>query len=287
MATVTDEIKKLLKQKDQQVVTGQQALGGILADLRKQTINELMLAQDGSYAAYQLKQNLTTLEQSLADFQSKAEREIDGQLSLAWEMGSDLLNDVGNAGDVRVGIQLIPDKTLDLIKEFTFNRVKDLSNSAWLKIRSELVLGVLGQKTPQQVTEAIVGSLDSPGFFKNLQYRAEMIVKTEMGRAYSTATIEAMRQAAATVPELRKEWWHAGHPKKPRINHMRLHGQRKPVNEPFLLGSVIIDYPRDPKAPLSEVMNCGCEVVPWHPDWDKESQKLDFYKRVQLDEATA
>ncbi len=104
-----------------------------------------------------------------------------------------------------------------------------------------------------------------------------VIAKTEMGRAYSTATHEGMKQAARSVPELKKQWWHAGHPARPRMNHLALHGQVRPVNEPFVIGSLSIDYPRASTAPVSEVIRCGCDHVPWHEQWGREFYSLPIY----------
>ncbi|MCF6265238.1 MAG: phage head morphogenesis protein [Desulfuromusa sp.] len=285
MATVTAKIKQLLAQKDQQILTGTAAVRSVLAQLRKQVLDELQMTVGDSYTVYHLKQNKAMLERALAEFKTTAEREVTNQLNLVWQSGGELLVDAAYAGEVYLGMQILPQTTLETLADFAFSRIDSLSNAAWNKVRAELTLGVLGQKTPHQVTQAIAGSLDGPGVFKSLELRAETIVKTEMGRTYSTATMEGIKQAAKSVPELQKEWWHAGHPKKPRINHLRLHGQRQPVDKPFLLGGLIIDYPRSPGAPIQEVIGCGCEVVPWHPDWDKESQKLDFFKRQEISDS--
>ncbi len=271
MPSVNAEIKRLLRSKDQKILDGQSAIGLILANLRKQVLAEMGMVTGGSYAAYQLQQNRTMLERALHEFEAAATREIGSQLELAWNAGGDLLSAAVAAGPLQIGQTYLPQAQLQVLKEASFYRIKSLSNAAWDKINGELVMGMLGQKTPQQVTQAIAGSLDSPGVFKSLAARAETITKLEMGRAYSTATHLSIEQAAASVPGLRKEWWHAGNPKIPRHNHVRLHGQRKPVDQPFVVGSVIINYPRDPKAPLSEVIGCGCDLVPWHPDWNKQS----------------
>ncbi len=271
MPTVNAEIKRLLRHKDQKILDGQTAIGLILANLRKQVLAELNTVSGEGYAVYQLQQNRAMLERAMLEFEVLASREIGNQLGIAWNAGGDLLSQAAAVGELRIGMTYLPQAQLQVLKDASFYRIKSLSNAAWDKINGELVMGMLGQKTPQQVTQAIAGSLDSPGVFKSIELRAETITKLEMGRAYSAATHLSIKQAAASVPGLQKEWWHAGHPKRPRINHVRLHGQRKPVDQPFIVGSVIIDHPRDPKAPLSEVIGCGCDLVPWHPDWDKQS----------------
>jgi hypothetical protein len=135
-------------------------------------------------------------------------------------------------------------------------------------MNGELSLGVLGQKTPFEVAKAIAGTLKDPGIFRNVLTRAATITEVEMGRVFSTATVESLKKAATIVPGMQKEWLHAGHPRMPRLSHLRLHGQHKNMDEPFITGSLVIDYPRDTKAPLEEVMHCGCEVVPWMEKWE-------------------
>ncbi|MBE0596844.1 MAG: hypothetical protein IH614_06230 [Desulfuromonadales bacterium] len=113
--------------------------------------------------------------------------------------------------------------------------------------------------------------------FKSLEERAETITKLEMGRTFSQAQQAGMKAAAETVPQLQKQWWHAGHPKRPRLNHLAMHGQTQPVDKPFLLGSLSMMFPRDPKAPISETINCGCEHVPWMEAWGKDKKALPIY----------
>jgi hypothetical protein len=188
-------------------------------------------------------------------------------LDAAWEDGGDLVPEALRAGGLSVAFGHVPGPLLESLKEFSFHRIKGLTGDAFTKIRGELSLGILGQKTPQQVATSIAGGLESPGVFNSLEERAEVITQVEMGRAYSQASQISMDQAAASVPELKKQWWHAGHPKRPRQNHLALHGQVQPVDRPFVIGSLEIDFPRSPKAPASEVIRCGCDHVPWHPTW--------------------
>lgn len=274
MATVTAELKRLLREKDARIISGNLAVKGLLSEVRRQILEELQAVKGNSYTAHHLKQNLVSIERNLTIFEKAARREIGAQLELVWNGGGELLAEATAGSGLYFGYAYIGEQQLQVLKDSSFYRISSLRNAAWEKVRGELTLGILGQKTPQQVASAIAGSLDSPGAFKSLQARAEMITKTELGRAYSMATEQSIRQAAGSDPQLRKEWWHAGHPSKPRINHLRLHGQRQPVDKPFLLGSLILDYPRDPKAPIKETANCGCDLVPWHPAWGKESLPL-------------
>jgi len=282
MAQVTAEIQRLLKAKDQGILDGQSAVRGLLAEVQKQILEELLAVSSESYAAYHLRQNLASIERHLQSFESAAGRELGGLVGAAWEAGEDLVLGAGRVSGLYTGFGHVSTDLLQTLQEYSVHKIRGLSAAAFDKIRAELSLGILGQKTPHQVTQAIAGTLRSPGVFKSIAERAEVITQVEMGRAASQATQLSMDQAAASVPDLQKQWWHAGHPKRPRRNHLALHGQIQPVDRPFMIGSLIIRFPRDPKAPASEVIRCGCEHVPWHESWGRDGALPIFNERGEV-----
>ena len=274
MASVTAEIIRLLKQKEQRILDGQSAITGLLDEVRRQILEELQAVTGESYAAYHLRQNLSSIEKHLQGFESAAIRELGEQIDGAWNAGEDLVLGAGRSGGLFTSFGHVSTAVLETLQEYSAHKIRGLSSDAFAKIRGELTLGILGQKTPHQVTTAIAGSLDSPGVFKSIEERARTITQVEMGRAYSQATQNSMATAQQSVPGLKKQWWHAGHPKQPRRSHLALHGQVQPVDKPFVIGSLVMRFPRDPKAPASEVIRCGCEHVPWHESWGKRDGKI-------------
>lgn len=294
MATVTKAILDLLggeiKNKEYQLLQpGAESVRRLLAEVQRQIRDELLSVSGESYTAYHLKQNLASIERYLQGFEAAAGRELAAAIEASWTAGGDLpFKAVREAGLIFTGLGHIPSSVLRSLQEFASHKISGLAADAFNRVRGELTLGILGQKTPWQVTQAIIGEIkDTPiperagrPIFKSIEERAEVITRTEMGRAFSMATHEGLKQAAASVPGLEKQWWHAGHPKQPRQNHLALHGQHVPVDKKFLIGSLAIDYPRAPTAPVSEVIRCGCEVMPWHPNWGKpngEEIKLPIF----------
>ena len=281
MATVTAEIQRLLKAKDQKLIDGVSAIKGLLSEVQKQILAELAAVSGESYAAYHLKANLASIERYLQGFESSAQTELSKLIDDSWQIGGDLPFAAARAGGLLTySFGHIPGTILETLKDLSVHKISGLSGSAFDKIRAELSLGILGQKTPHQVTQAIAGTLQSPGVFRSIAERAEIITGVEMGRAYSQATELGMEQAKSSVPDLEKQWWHAGHPKQPRQNHLKLHGQVQPVGQKFLLGSLAMMFPRDPKAPASEVIRCGCVHVPYMKVWaerDPGFPKLPIY----------
>jgi hypothetical protein len=285
MSSVTTTIKNLLKAKDAKVLSGRQAVGGLMAEVRRQIVADLSGLRGESYTAQMLRANLSSVERYLSAFDAAAGREMNQLLDAAWEAGADLVPAAMRQGGLFVAFGHIPGPLLASLKEYSTHKIKGLSGDAFNKVRGELSLGILGQKTPHQVIQAIAGDLagaGAPGTFGQLEKRAETITKLEMGRAYSSATHEGLQQAGKSVPEMMKEWWHAGHPKVPRVSHVGLHGQRRPMDQNFEWGSLSIEYPRAPSAAVGEVIHCGCEMVPWHPAWAKETAKMAAGQREAI-----
>lgn len=275
MASVSAEIRRLLRSKDARIADGEQALRGLLVDVKRQIIAELQTV-DSAYAGLKLRQQLASIERYLEGFRSFGTAKMDELLDAAWSAGADLTPAAMRVGGLHVGFFHLPGPVLETMKDYAYHKISGLAEDAFTKIRGELSLGILGQKTPHEVVQGIAGSLGSPGVFASLEARADVIAGVEMGRAYSTATQASMQQARTAAPGLKKQWWHAGHPKRPRQNHLALHGQVRPVDEYFVIGSLAMMHPRDSRAPASEVIRCGCDHVPWHESWDIDD-KLPIY----------
>lgn len=265
MPNANSEIRRILREKDAGLRTGAEAVRGILKELQGQVLNELGQAAIGSWDSYSLKNMLDAIERQISDFDGESKKAVSGMLDEMWEKGNKLVE--APLGRIYTGFG-ISTSSLRILKDFTFHKIDGLSNSAWDKIRGELTLGVLGGKTPQEVAKAIGKNLKDPSIFSSIDARAESITKTEMGRVFSNAAQLRMEEANKHVQGLEKQWLHAGHPKAARPFHLNLHGHHIPVNESFLVGNVAMRYPRDPKAPVGEVVNCGCDHVPYHANWN-------------------
>jgi len=267
MATINSQIARIIKDKNRAIKTGARAMLDILEELRAQTIKEIGGAAVTEWDAYHLKQMLSSIESQISNFQAKAKAEAEGFLEESWGMGRNLVDVPLAEAGIYMGFSLST-SILDTLKDFAFHKIEGLSDSAWDKIQSELTLGVMGGKTPQEVASAIGKNLTDPSIFTSIGARAEVITKTEMGRVFSTAAEMRMEEAADHVDGLEKMWRHAGHPKVPRASHLAADGDHVPVDEPFNIGGVEMMYPRDPKAPIEETINCGCDHVPYHSRWE-------------------
>lgn len=265
MAKVTAEIKHVLKEKDRGIATGAETMLKVLTSLHGQVTTELGKAALGSWDAYHLRQVLDQIEFQLASHEGQARQALSGLLDDAWNMGKGLVDRPMAAAGIYTGFHLST-TVLDTLKDYSSDYLRSLFQDAWYGIKGEITLGIVGNKTPQAVTAAIGKTIDS-GRFKGYANRAETITKHEMGTVFSEASQLRMQQTAENVPGLEKEWNHAGHPKTARPSHVAAHGLHVPVGDPYDIGGVMMMFPRDPRAPLEETMNCGCDSVPYHANW--------------------
>lgn len=297
---VTDILKQILIDQSRRTISGQEAVRKLLEETRRQVQQELaaMPQANNSYSAWNLQQTLAAINDHLATFGVQANKELGIALTEAWTAGSEMLGQmVVASGNSTFGISshLLGqfDPWLQNMKDYTWGKVEGVRLDAAAKIRGELSLGILGQKTPFEVAQAVTGNLpqrpeDQPRYhnsektiFKSIDERAQIITQTEMGRAFSMAHQASLISAEETLPELQKMWLHAGHPKRARIYHLALHGSIKPVAENWLVGSIAMMYPRDPKAPASEVIRCGCMHTGYMKEWGTEQQIKDAWKEAQ------
>lgn len=281
MPKVTDILQQLLTAKIKGELLGAERVMKIMAELKRQVVTELALTSADTFAAARLQQTLTAIDAHLATWEAQTTREVTGLLNESWQAGKEMLPAMAEAAGVQVGRFWISTHQLDALKEFTLGRFAHVRTDASARIRAEVLLGTLGQKTPQEVTAAVAGELGSPSIFKSIEARAETITKTEMGRAYSMATQKSMESATDVLPELQKMWLHAGHPKRARIYHLNIHGLTVPTDEKFLVGTIAMMYPRDPLAPASEVINCGCTHVPYLSEWGSKKEFLTSWNKAQ------
>lgn len=278
---VTDILKQILIAQGRRTIDGQEAVRGILDEVRKQVIAEIASAPAESFTSYRNQQMLTQIERLLYDAEASMRVELGRGITDAWEAGRVMLPQMAGAAGTTLSPFGISSHLVDQIKEFAWGRITAVRNDAAGRIRAEITLGLLGQKTPQEVAGAIAGNLERPGVFKGISERAEVITKTEMGRTFSMAAHASMVAAMDALPELQKMWLHAGHPKSPRIYHLHLNGDIKNVDQPFLVGNISMMYPRDPKAPISEIINCGCMHVPYMPEWGTKTEFVQSWEDSQ------
>jgi len=291
--SVTQKIKAILAAQAENEALGAERVLALLEELRRQIITELIAMPSGGHSSYVMKASLASIDAHLQNWEVSVHRELDSALTQSWAAGANLLPAASEAAGVAVQLPWISTGTLDSLKDLTFGRISGVRGDLYNRIRGELTLGILGQKTPQEVAAQLAEGLQGQKMpvgkgghpiFKSAAERAEVITGLEMGRTFTIATERSIEAAQQILPDLERMWLHAGHPGAPRQPHLLMHGQTRKVGAAFYQTpqGAKVYFPRDPQAPISEVIRCGCDLIPWRPSWgSKESFQKDFDRKQE------
>lgn len=98
-----------------------------------------------------------------------------------------------------------------------------------------------------------------------IRWRSENIARTETLRAVQTGNFEAYQQAVESgkiaAQNVRKVW-NSAHDNRVRHTHRELDGESVGLNERFVsVSGARLMYPLDATAPLSETVNCRCNLT--------------------------
>lgn len=243
-------------------------------------IRETLSAQPTDYERWQLPQLQQAIEQRLAEFERAASRAAAGGSSAAAQAGLELVDAPLRAGGLSiVGVAPgIDTRQLEAMKHFMTDRLKGLAARAIDRINTELGMVILGVQTPGEAIDKVARILGDES-----RQRAITIVRTEIGRAFSSAAHERMKAAATKLPGLKRLWRRSGKIHS-RPEHDALDGEVRGVDEPWEVidksGEIVkLLYPRDPKAPPGQTINCGCEALPFMESWGIEAAAVPFEDR--------
>tara|TARA_R110002096_G_scaffold172484_7_gene346187 strand:- start:844 stop:1680 length:837 start_codon:yes stop_codon:yes gene_type:complete len=247
----------------------------IFTDTRKELIKLLSTAEKSIIATLagaptewetfflpELQRSINQAMNTFADGYSVAILEASNKMKVA---GVALIDAPLAAGGATVATYLpqVSIRQLAAMRSFMTDRILDIGLSTANKINSELGLVAIGAQ-PQSVAVSNIQRLLKNGS----RQRAITIARTELGRVYSMATDERLRQARKLVPGLKKKWLKSGKLHS-RTGHDAINGQVRDVDKPYTLPSgKQLMYPRDPAAPAAETINCGCDSLPYVEQWN-------------------
>ncbi|MEJ1353099.1 MAG: hypothetical protein RPU13_07555 [Candidatus Sedimenticola sp. (ex Thyasira tokunagai)] len=228
-------------------------------------IKETLNNAPTDYEKWYLPQLQQQVSNALKGIEAETVQQVSHGVSQSWQMGLDLVDKPIAAGGVQLAAMLPQVNTQQLMamRAFSTDKIKDVSVSLINKINSELGLVTIGAQPVGNAVSNIQRLFDKQG-----RSRALTIVRTNLGQAFSVATQKRQRQASEVLPGLQKQWRRSGKVHS-RLEHDTIDGDIVPVDESFTLGNgVTLLHPRDPKAPAAEVINCGCESLPWMEHWE-------------------
>lgn len=264
-AEINKKIKALIKEADKLEDKAVVRSIRLLEQSRKEVAATVASTEWQSYHLPQLK---TAIERALQEFARQCGMEIADSQGKFWNMGVEMVDAPLLAVGVMAVIPAIDTQALTAMQDYSNHLVKSLGQDAAAKIYNEMALGMIGQKTPFEVMEAVGKNLKDKATFHSIAARAETITRVETGRALAMASQARLEEAAKVVPGLKKQWvYGAAHRKMPRFAHMAADGQIRDVDKPFMVNGVALMHPRDPAGPLRETINCRCYSAPYMEVW--------------------
>lgn len=234
----------------------------LLDDARKQ-LRQILMASPTAFESFQLPQINASIDRAMLEITDALAQRAGEGAAAAHAVGRDIIDNPIGAGDINIRA-LLPDvdtRQLLGIRTFMTDRLKAATSEAAARVRGSLGLVLVGAK---QHSEAIT---DVEAAMETTRSRALRIVRTEVGRAFSVSAQERKMMASAYLPGLKKQWRRSGklHSRK---RHDAIDGQTRDVEQPFIINGLELMYPRDPAAPASETISCGCLSLPIMNEWN-------------------
>lgn len=188
---------------------------------------------------------------------------------LAVESSQVLLTDIAGSRII-VAADL---RKLELLTNMGVDLISGVNNEVRRKIKHQLISGVAGQRSPWEIMEAIGGPekgfLKKASIFRNTFYRAETIVRTEMGRVYNATQQTTLEQAMEDVDDVEKQWSTAMDGRQ-RDEHGLANEQHVKPDKPYIVGGEELMYPLDPGGSAWNTINCRCNSSMYKPEWDEK-----------------
>ena len=288
------ELASRLRERARLLLAGETQVLQMLNTARDQILATLA-GLPADWQQLQLSRLLGQIEDVLTGAASQAGALFELRMQEAWTQGEDFVDKPLAIIGHRVEMQLaqLDVGVLKQMKAFGSRRLKDVGSEAARKIGQQLGQTTIGAQTPFQAIQAVQKILgaDSPR-------RAATIVLTEVSRAFAVASNERLVQAEPLVPGLGKQWRRSGKIHS-RWNHDIIDGQVVEASKPFKVpnpggGFDMMQCPHDPKAPVEQIIHCGCISIPWMKNWKvmtpgarpftKRELQLDG-KKAALDQA--
>lgn len=204
------------------------------------------------YQQWRLNALNLEVDRLLGIFGDQAGDVLSNAAAEAWAGGLAAIDKPFSAAGIEMVLPVIDSTQLQAMRTFMVDRIKDVGVQAAQKIKSEIGQALIGIQDIAQTIQK-VGSIMGESSVS----RVTTIVGDNLSRAWATASFDRAMQSDAVGVEMEKIWRRSGKIHS-RLAHDLTDGVRKPINEPFVINGHKIMYPKDPKAPIEESINCGC-----------------------------
>ena len=178
--------------------------------------------------------------------------------------------------------KMLPEWKIDQPKDYTWNEKR---------VRNAVTQGIIQGESIEEVGERLTSELATSNAKK-----MDMFARTAVNGAQNAGRMDRLHEAEDMGIEVKKKWL-ATLDNRTRDTHQALDGQERPIDEPFVVDGMKIDYPGDPFAPPELVYNCRCTLTYVYPKYqhlqhnherrdqlnDKNVENMTYYEWLGLE----
>lgn len=259
------KMEALLKSRDRLATEGVHRAWDLLEDLRKSVSAELTSAS--GFDAFQLPRLKGALDQLGKDFAAKYQYDLASRQDAAWAIGQNGIDEAMKAAGETLGTFRLDTTQLEIAQGLSADLITRMTSESIAKISVQIQRSMLAEQSVFETMRAVTDLLGSAsavgakGAMKfvadGVAYRAEMITRTELLRAYNMASFGRAQDAKAAG--VTKHEWRTAGDGRVRASHEALDGMVVEVGEEFAPG---LRFPLDPMASPEDSVNCRCKVLP-------------------------
>ncbi len=245
-----------------------------LRDVRAELVAAVTALDANTPARRQYDEAIAALDRALAGWASRYAVDLRGIYGDAWQAGIAVATEPVVAAGRHVAVA-ISDDLFDIAVRFVPDLISGIRDDMRRRVAGEIAAVVTGGRPIRDAVTNIGRTVRSPGHLRTVAARARAIAVTEAGRVQATATHVTMLRTAETAPDLRKRWLNSRLPNA-RPEHVAADERYAPggavgpipVDVDYQVAGYQAAYPRDPRLPAGQAVNCHCVSVPWFPDSD-------------------
>lgn len=242
-----------------------------LALLRKDVLAALVtVAPDGARAS-QLQELLALIDRLVFERSASVGSLVNRTMPAALALGAEQAM-LGVRVGMAAGLLDISPPLVQAVVDVTRTQLTTVWGDLGESLQAAVRRVALGVARPDDVITALIPAIRDVKTFGTAAVRAEVIVRTEVNRAFALAADERQREIDAAIGGgLRKAWvaFTDGKTRKSHVDAGRRYGFNGtpiPITERFQVGGALLRYPLDPEGPAKEVINCRCRQVSVLPE---------------------
>ncbi|KKL67986.1 hypothetical protein LCGC14_2129470, partial [marine sediment metagenome] len=267
-----DEVNRILKQVNRFDDDAVRDVVDLLTTARDQIIARLGSLTAGEFQFNNMTQILSELNVATESFRTRYSALLGEKIEEVIDLGREFVDRPIIVANIGIGAQpVITQELLEVGVQLSADLVKDVTDEMRKKINTAVRLGLLGEKSPQEIINEL--SKDKQfrrGIFKSVKDRAEIVTRTEVNRALNLSTQKRIEQWSQQVPEMKKYWLHT-RDDRVRPTHARVGTRTNPTlggtpilaKQSYSVGGFRAMGPHSPTLPAKEVANCRCVNVPF------------------------